>query len=59
MALKNGKIHPIGTTRQLADFYEFDQHLDIFDTNWEALYDLQSPLYLLPPNCKASEDHLL
>ena len=51
IALENGKLSPITTTRELNEFYLYDTRRDIFGVDWDVLYDPTSPAYFYPPNC--------
>ena len=51
VATKDGKLDPIKSTRELQDFFMFDNHTDIFGVEYDVLYDPQSPTFFYPPNC--------
>lgn len=51
VAMKDNHLDPITSTRELNDFYRYDQRSDIFGLDWDVLYDPTSPTYFYPPNC--------
>ena len=40
----------------MQDFFMFDNHTDIFDVEYDVLYDPLSPTFFYPPNCHVSNN---
>lgn len=51
MTLRDGRISPVGTAEAIQDFMLFNEYTDMFQTNYNPMYDYGAPQYFLPQNC--------
>jgi hypothetical protein len=56
---RNERFSPVGTAEAFQDFMLFNKYADIFQTNYNPLYDFESPFYFMPSNCKKEHSFVL